>query len=694
MADQIQPRGPAVASTPAATPAPVSDSLSPAFAAALAANPQGGVAYGNGGVTQYTTPTYTPPATPAQYPVMTADAAKQDLNSKQQNLNAIRTGMATQQQINAQQQAVDTQNKAVADQTTAEQSKAKALRDAALGLSGTPVKSDTQVSLEDINKRADQAYEDYKAQIDQLKNGTFPLSPSEQAQIDYVKKQFEALKQQQITANKNFEGSMNQLGIVSGRSRYAPEIQVGIVQNTVNEGLKKVADIEAQAANTVAQLQSAFEDKNYARINQSYKALTDYLNQKSQVITQIASDVRAQAQLSLEQYKQQYQEQQDEAQKQRAAIQFALDNKIEKPFYLVGNTAIDTNTGEKVDLAEYQRRTGQKVGLPESQTDFSQIQTDVKTPQEREEEFKQQQFAYQQKQDAIQNNFRRQEIGISAGNLALQKAKFAADTAAAGGNLTGDVQNAISLAVGGLKFSTVADRKAAQATIASLLAKGDIQGAKEQLQTYVRNSASSTQQDVLDGKQNAIASLEKIKQGLATFQAKGGNTNIFTGLSEKALEKGGFTKDPQLAGLANDIALAIIDYRRAVSGAAFTESEKKSYDAVFPSIGNTSTLNIAKLDSLENKFKTDAENFYKQRVGTDKYNAIFGSAQASQDLDNFIKSNPDKLSIVSQIEKENPTYTDADILQIIQGTGSSTPLTTKPKSLTPGFDLLGGGAKF
>lgn len=632
---------------------------------ATAANTQAQTALQNLGVQQYSN--YVPPQ-PAQYPVISADMAVKDLNSKQQNFQQIQQGMAGQQALNAQTQAAQAQQSAATAQSAAEKAKADALKSATTALT-VPGKSETTLALEDVNAKAEKAYEDYKLQVDQLRNGTFPLSPSDQAQIDYVKRQFDNLKQQQLIANKNFEGLQNQLGNTSGRSRYAPEIQTQILQNTVSQGLQKIADIEAQAANTVAQLQSAFEEKNYTRINQSYKALTDYLNQKSNTINQIAQNVREEANLALSQQKFAFEKEQEEFKRQRDAVKFALDNKVEKPFYLIGNTAIDSKTGELVDLAEYQRRTGQKVGLPEDQTDFSQIQMDLETPEERAEKVRQEEFAYKKEQDAIQNRFKQQEINISAGNLAVSRARLAAETAASRAldESTG-VGKAIGLALAGVRFPSVDASKEAKATMNSLLKAGEFEAAKEQLKNYIRNyGASATQQDVLDGKDNAVRALESIKTKLAEYKAKGGDTNIFTGLSEKALEKGGFTKDPALAGIANDIALAIIDYRRSVSGAAFTESEKKSYDAVYPSIGNTVPLNDAKIDSLISKFTGDSENFYRQRIGEDKYDAIFSEAKASKALDTFIKANPSMLNAVAQAEQQYPDATDEQILEIVKG---------------------------
>lgn len=191
--------------------------------------------------------------------------------------------------------------------------------------------------------------------------------------------------------------------------------------------------------------------------------------------------------------------------------------------------------------------------------------------------------------------------------------------------IAGETNKVFNDAIQGLKFNSVADRKDAAATVQRLVNEGDLEGAREQLVSYVYNSSGLDQQKVLDGKREAITALENIQTKLDQFESAGGKTGIFTGLSEKALQKVGATQSGELAGIANDIALAIIDYRRAASGAAFTKEETGAYEGVYPSIGKTKELNKAKIDSLINKYKSDREGFVERKVGTTKYKKIFRS---------------------------------------------------------------------
>ncbi len=157
-------------------------------------------------------------------------------------------------------------------------------------------------------------------------------------------------------------------------NRTAPQINLSLIHNAVSAGIQKISSIDAQASKAVADLQQGFMDKDYTMINDAYTKASDLFAQKTSAITAMNDNVRNATNDALAIHKQQTDEAQRQLDNQKTAIQFAATNGIKKPFYLIGNTAIDTNTGLPVSLSEYQQATGQQVGLPENQTDFSKIQ--------------------------------------------------------------------------------------------------------------------------------------------------------------------------------------------------------------------------------------------------------------------------------------------------------------------------------
>lgn len=243
-------------------------------------------------------------------------------------------------------------------------------------------------------------------------------------------------------------------------------------------------------------------------------------------------------------------------------------------------------------------------------------------------------FQYQKNQDERDYQMKKEK-----NDLELQKLRNEIKTSGTATLGNSPLANNIKTAMAGIRFPSVADRKVATDAIASLLAEGDIQGAQSQLKQYAYNSANTTEQQVLSGKDDAMQSLKTIREKLAEFKAAGGNTGIFTGLKQKTLEKGGFYSGVA-SDIANDIALAIIDYRKAISGAAFTESEQKQYESVFPSIGKVPELNEAKINSLLGKFDRDINNFYSRRIPKYKelQETLDGFANQDEDTNSYLDS--------------------------------------------------------
>ena len=244
----------------------------------------------------------------------------------------------------------------------------------------------------------------------------------------------------------------------------------------------------------------------------------------------------------------------------------------------------------------------------------------------------------------------------------------------------GELNTTVLNALEGIEFPSVKAKESAASAIKNLLRTGDLEEAKDLLKRYARNSLNGTQLDKITGKEDLLSTIDSIENKMAAFVAAGGKLNVFEGLSEKALEKGGFVKDPKLAQLANEIALAIIDYRKSVTGAAFSDSEKRAYDGVFPSIGKTTTLNQAKIDSLRETTNRFVDDFYKRALGESNWNALFNQTRTTPQLPPLLKNyvsveallreNPDYMSLYESIVEKDPNATDIEILQTIEEIGS------------------------
>lgn len=228
------------------------------------------------------------------------------------------------------------------------------------------VDNPTQASIasqqQDIQTQQDQAYETLQTQIQQFSNGTFPLTPTQQAQINAVQAQFDQLKSAQETANANYQGGVTNANAASGRARYAPEIALGEVQNAITVGLQKVADIEAKATDAVQKLTQGFLTQNYDMVNNTYKDLSNYLSAKDKALSDMSKNITTATKAALDEFNKKVT--QDQAQQkinnsvQQKALDFAQKHNIQTPFFMIAGTAYDSKTGEPLDYNTYIQRGG------------------------------------------------------------------------------------------------------------------------------------------------------------------------------------------------------------------------------------------------------------------------------------------------------------------------------------------------
>ncbi len=143
-------------------------------------------------------------------------------------------------------------------------------------------------------KTLDDASAQFQATTSQFEQGTAPLTPAQQAQIDGLKNEYQTFITQQKTANANLTGATTVAQERRGLSRYSPEMAAANIQKVVSDGVTKVADLESKMNTAVATLQDAFETKNYGLVKDAYKALTDAVKEKDATIKETYDAVKAQ----------------------------------------------------------------------------------------------------------------------------------------------------------------------------------------------------------------------------------------------------------------------------------------------------------------------------------------------------------------------------------------------------------------
>ncbi len=228
-----------------------------------------------------------PPTPPKAVAVVTSGTAKADSQNKQTQFNQL------QQDVQNQKTATSQSTTSPFGTTQADVNSIQSNLDKLHSELLTPTPTETPVDSEQarINKlKAEkeaqdaQLQQDHETKLTQILNGTIPLNPSQQAMIDSMRQQFQAVIDAQKIANQAYTGGLTQSYASLGIEQSAPTQALGSLMNSVSIGNAKIADINSKMTSALAEMSQGFMTDNYKMVNDAWKNTADYMKQKQDTI--------------------------------------------------------------------------------------------------------------------------------------------------------------------------------------------------------------------------------------------------------------------------------------------------------------------------------------------------------------------------------------------------------------------------
>jgi len=141
--------------------------------------------------------------------------------------------------------------------------------------------------LQSVNDALDSATAQYQSSIRAIQNGTFALSPADQATLSAIQSSIDQSVANQKLINQNMAGAVTEAGIRNGLQRYAPEVNAGLIGAQLSAGAAAIAKIESDGQQQLATAQQAIETKDMTLLNDSMNAFRATMQAKSQTIQQM-----------------------------------------------------------------------------------------------------------------------------------------------------------------------------------------------------------------------------------------------------------------------------------------------------------------------------------------------------------------------------------------------------------------------
>lgn len=241
--------------------------------------------------------------------VVTSDAAERDLANKKQQVDTLNQDVVAQQSALAPPPAPPetTQTPSQSDQKptpSLDDQINEALGNLDSGIDSTNEAAAEQTGplyqeQQQIEAERDQQAAASLKRLNQIASGTYPLSPAEQSLLNATRSTYLSTIEAQKTADSGFQGQLRESMASLGINMSAPTQAAGEMYAAISSGNQKVADLDAQMAKSLSDLQIGFQDSDYTKVSDAWDKTAAYFKERittlqdmQDAITQAAKDQR------------------------------------------------------------------------------------------------------------------------------------------------------------------------------------------------------------------------------------------------------------------------------------------------------------------------------------------------------------------------------------------------------------------
>lgn len=391
---------------------------------------------------------------------------------------------------------------------------------------------------------------DRQKQMDQVINGSYPLTPDQQAQIDSVKQTFQRLIDEQTKANMNYQGGVSTVQGLLGMTEYAPTLAMGTLKGAIDSGISKIADLNNKMLSTVSQMAIAFRQENFDMLEKAYNNYTAYAKTKQDQLDKI-TEAAASYEKDMRDY--------------NLKVEQFLSDKEEKE--------LDREL-KREDLT-----LQEKKALMDDKYKWANLSEETRHNKVME---------YQAEQKRIQD----------ASMIYGQGA---------------DMPFAATTEIASRLGSTDKDRQGIKNSLNNAASRGDWKTYMTLLTNQANKSIGTAQQGNILDASKSISHLNALDKALKEYKALDGDMGYVKGTTDQiATNFGQLVTDPKFKEIAVQLQTLFQTYRQNMTGAAFGIAENKDYKSVYPQATDNFDLNFAKIEGAKKFLERNVDSVYSQ----------------------------------------------------------------------------------
>jgi hypothetical protein len=483
----------------------------------------------------------------------------------------------------------------------------------------------TAAAIVGSNAKYDSDLKAINDKIDTYVSGSWVMNPEQQQRINDIKIQFQDLIESQKQANSQYEAMVKMSGVSSGRSMYAPELALGEGKAAVDQGMRKVAQINAQMSTAIEQAKAAMKSDDLKALNDSYnriaslkKSAADEINATHALVREKTEAARADAQQRLNEAKFKFEVEQANLKPinelNKTAQQTLAD--LVKKYPDAGVTLNDTLATVKEKISN---SASYKAELAKAQAETRNIGLTAPTVRDtgRTDQFG----------NKIQEQWNKQTGQWEAFSPAP-------NTYEPYYKATDAYSKAVNSAVETLtpRLPSEANKGALREDIARSMEAGEPKTVVAKVKSAAKEALGQTASAQLQASETLSANLPELQKKIDAYVAAGGKMGLVKGTYEQIYGKLKGVSDPKLRALGIEMLASLQNYRRNTTGMAFSVNEMKEYENMFPGLGDTYDFSRAKIGGLLNAANANIDATYSGILGKQNYDQM----KAMSNYDNTV----------------------------------------------------------
>jgi len=219
---------------------------------------------------------------------LTSEPARQDLQQQKQDFQQMTTGISRADYIDEQSY----QNALARSQGRPEPFASYAER-----TTKKPVEKPVEGEVVDYSVPGSQAVDEDIDLINSTYNSYLEgLDAFEQQQIQDIQREYAGLRREMQRTNEIMQETTKLAGARTGRQRYAPEIQSGILQAEINAGQQRISNLIQEEQSLINQAKRAMQEQRWGVFKDRLSMVRSAREEKSRTIQQHKDNILKQAQ--------------------------------------------------------------------------------------------------------------------------------------------------------------------------------------------------------------------------------------------------------------------------------------------------------------------------------------------------------------------------------------------------------------